>query len=193
MQDFVKAQCNEIAAGFSALKALAPSVEAAARLWIDALRNGGRVLFCGNGGSAADAQHLAAELTGRYEMNRPAMAGIALTTDTSALTAIANDFGYDTVFSRQVEALGRKGDVLYAISTSGNSPNVVLAAEKAKAAGMSVVAVTGANAGKLGAIADVTLNVPAKRTCHVQEMHIAIGHMICFLAEKAIAGQELPQ
>lgn len=193
MQDFVKAQCNEIAAGFSALKALAPSVEAAARLWIDALRNGGKVLFCGNGGSAADAQHLAAELTGRYEMNRPAMAGIALTTDTSALTAIANDFGYDTVFSRQVEALGRKGDVLYAISTSGNSPNVVLAAEKAKAAGMSVVAVTGTNAGKLGAIADVTLNVPAKRTCHVQEMHIAIGHMICFLAEKAVAGQELPQ
>lgn len=190
MQDFVKAQCNEIAAGFSALKALAPSVEAAARLWMDALRRGGKVLFCGNGGSAADAQHLAAELTGRYEMNRPAMAGIALTTDTSAITAIANDFGYDKVFARQVEALGRPGDVLYAISTSGNSPNVVLAAEKAKSMGISVVAVTGADAGRLGALADVALNVPARRTCHVQEMHIAVGHMICSLAEREVCGRE---
>ena len=188
MQEFINAQCDEIAADFVALKALAPSVEAAANLWIDTLRCGGKVLFCGNGGSAADAQHLAAELTGRYEMNRPGMAGLALTTDTSALTAIANDFGYETVFARQVESLGRAGDVLYAISTSGNSPNVLLAAEKAKAMGMAVIAVTGDSGGKLAALADVTLSVPASRACHIQEMHIAIGHMICALAEKAVNG-----
>jgi D-sedoheptulose 7-phosphate isomerase len=118
------------------------------------------------------------------------MAGLALTTDTSAITAIANDFGYETVFARQVEALGRAGDVLYAISTSGNSPNVLLAAEKAKAMGIAVIAVTGASGGKLAALADVTLNVPASRACHIQEMHIAVGHVICALAERALNGQE---
>ena len=121
-------------------------------------------------------------------MNRPGMAGLALTTDTSALTAIANDVGYETVFARQVEALGRPGDVLYAISTSGNSQNVLLAAEKAKSMGIAVVAVTGASGGRLAALADVALCVPASRACHVQEMHIAIGHMICGLVERAANG-----
>lgn len=187
-QDFIRSQCDEIAADFAALKAIAPSVEAAAGLWIDALRRGGKVMFCGNGGSAADAQHLAAELSGRYEMDRPGMAGLALTTDSSALTAIANDFGYETVFARQVEALGRRGDALYAISTSGGSPNVVRAAQKAKSMGISVIAVTGASGGALAELADVALRVPASKANHVQEMHIAVGHMLCGLAERALNG-----
>lgn len=187
-KEFIETQCDEIAACFSSLKKLSPIIDAAARLWIDTLLNNNKILFCGNGGSAADAQHLAAELSGRYEMNRRAMAGLALTTDTSAITAIANDFGYETIFARQVEALGRSGDLLYAISTSGNSPNVLHAVKKAKSMGMTVIAVTGNSSGKIASLADVVLNVPASRTCHIQEMHIAIGHMLCFLTERAING-----
>ena len=119
-------------------------------------------------------------------MNRGAMAGLALTTDTSAITAIANDFGYETIFSRQLEAIGQAGDILYAISTSGNSTNVLRAAEKARSMGITVIAVTGRNAGKLALLADIVLNVPATRTCHVQEMHIGIGHMLCSLVERAL-------
>ena len=181
-------QCDEIAANFSALKSLAPAIKATADMWIEALRRGGKVMFCGNGGSAADAQHLAAELSGRYEMNRPAMAGLALTTDTSAITAISNDLGYETVFARQVEALGRPGDVLYAISTSGNSPNVVMAAEKAKSLGIAVIAATGGNGGKLAKFADILINVPAAKASRIQEMHIAVGHILCSLAERALNG-----
>ena len=122
-------------------------------------------------------------------MDRPGMAGLALTTDTSALTAIANDYGYDRVFARQVEALGRPGDVLYAISTSGNSPNVVAAAETARRLGMKVVAVTGEGGGRLASICDILLAVPASRANHIQEMHIAVGHMICGLVERAVNGR----
>lgn len=186
MRAFVETQCAEIAANFEQLKTLSGSVAAAAELCIASLKAGGKVLFCGNGGSAADAQHLAAELSGRYEMNRPGIAGLALTTDTSALTAIANDFGYDRVFARQVEALGKPGDVLYAISTSGNSPNVVAAIETARALGIRVIAVTGATGGKMREMCDVLLNVPADKAAHIQEMHIAIGHMICGLVERAL-------
>ncbi len=188
MQDFIETQCEEIAADFLSLKSLAPSVAAAAQLWIDALQSGRQVLFCGNGGSAADAQHLAAELTGRYQFNRRPLAGVALTTDTSAITAIANDFGYEDIFSRQVEALGKKGDVLYAISTSGNSSNVLKAIASARALGMKVIAVTGAEGGKMREVCDVLLNVPAPKANHIQEMHIAIGHMICGLTERALCG-----
>lgn len=188
MQNFIKAQCDEIAAGFEALKALAPSIEAAARLWAAALGAGGKVMLCGNGGSAADAQHLAAELTGRYEMNRRGMAGLALTTDTSAITAIANDMGYESVFARQVEALGRPGDVLYAISTSGNSPNVLRAAETAKAMGVAVIGVTGEGGGALAPLSDVLIAVPAKRANHIQELHIAVGHMLCGIVERELNG-----
>lgn len=188
MKRFVEEQCAEIAANFGKLKALGASVAEAAELCVAALRGGGKVMFCGNGGSAADAQHLAAELSGRYEMDRPGMAGLALTTDTSAITAIANDFGYDRVFARQVEALGRPGDVLYAISTSGNSPNVLAAAETARRMGVRVVAVTGAGGGKLRELCDVLLNVPAEGSAHVQEMHIAVGHMICGIVERALNG-----
>ena len=186
MKAFIEAKCTEIAANSERLKALSGAVVAAADLCTAALKAGGKVMFCGNGGSAADAQHLAAELSGRFERNRAGLAGLALTTDTSALTAIANDYGYDRVFARQVEALGRPGDVLYAISTSGNSPNVLAAVEAARARGIRVIAVTGASGGQMRAACDVLLNVPAVAAARVQEMHIAVGHMICGIVEEAL-------
>jgi phosphoheptose isomerase len=168
-------------------------VVAAARLIADSLASGGKVLLCGNGGSAADAQHIAAELTGRYVIERPGMAGIALTTDTSALTAIGNDYGYERVFSRQVEALGRAGDVLVGISTSGGSPNVVAALEVARSIGMQTVALTGARDSRCAELADVTLRSPDVETARIQECHIFFGHVICELldaseAPAAVAG-----
>ena len=179
---------KELVSRYPALAEIEENIERAADLLIETYRNGGKVLICGSGGSAADAQHLAAELTGRYEMDRPGMAGLALTTDTSALTAISNDYGYERVFARQVEALGRPGDVLVAISTSGNSPNVVAAAETARKLGVKTVALAGAGGGKLASVCDVVLAVPATRASHVQEMHIAVGHMICGLVERAANG-----
>ena len=150
----------------------------------EALKAGNKVLFCGNGGSAADAQHLAAELIGRFQKERRSLASIALTTDTSILTAVANDYGYDEVFARQVEGLGRSGDVLIGISTSGNSANVVKAALKARDTGMHTIAFTGEGGGKLKDICDITFVVPSKVTARIQEMHIMVGHIICELVEK---------
>lgn len=149
-----------------------------------ALAAGNKVLFCGNGGSAADAQHLAAELIGRFQKERRSLASIALTTDTSILTAVANDYGYDEVFARQVEGLGRAGDVLIGISTSGNSANVVKAALKARDTGMHTIAFTGEGGGKLQDICDITLVIPSKVTARIQEMHILVGHIICELVEE---------
>jgi D-sedoheptulose 7-phosphate isomerase len=168
------------------MTAQSAAIARAGALIAEALRAGGKLLLCGNGGSAADAQHIAAELTGRFQLNRPALAAIALTTDTSALTAIANDFGYDVIFSRQVEALGRKGDVLLAISTSGNSPNVVLAADKARAQGMAVIGMTGPSGGKLADRADINLASPGRTTDRIQELHITVGHILCALVESAL-------
>lgn len=150
----------------------------------EALKTGNKVLFCGNGGSAADAQHLAAELIGRFQKERRSLASIALTTDTSILTAVANDYGYDEVFARQVEGLGRSGDVLIGISTSGNSANVVKAALKARDTGMHTIAFTGEGGGKLKDICDITFAVPSKVTARIQEMHIMVGHIICELVEE---------
>ena len=150
----------------------------------EALKAGNQVLFCGNGGSAADAQHLAAELIGRFQKERRSLASIALTTDTSILTAVANDYGYDEVFARQVEGLGRSGDVLIGISTSGNSANVVKAALKARDTGMHTIAFTGEGGGKLKDICDITFAVPSKVTARIQEMHIMVGHIICELVEE---------
>ena len=150
----------------------------------EALKAGNKVLFCGNGGSAADAQHLAAELIGRFQKERRSLASIALTTDTSILTAVANDYGYDEVFARQVEGLGRSGDVLIGISTSGNSANVVKAALKARDTGMYTIAFTGEGGGKLKDICDITFAVPSKVTARIQEMHIMVGHIICELVEE---------
>ena len=149
------------------------------------LSQGGKILIAGNGGSAADAQHIAAELVGRFEKARPGMAAIALTTDTSALTAIANDFGYDQVFARQVEGLGNKGDVFIGISTSGSSGNIVTAVEASKNKGLTNIAFCGSG-GKLPGLCDVAICVPSDRTATIQESHIMIGHMLCALIEADI-------
>jgi D-sedoheptulose 7-phosphate isomerase len=152
---------------------------------VESIRAGGKIMFCGNGGSAADSQHLAAELVGRQNYNRAPAAGLALTVDTSALTAIGNDYGYEMVFSRQVEALGNAGDVLIGISTSGRSPNVVRAIEAAKAKGITTVSFTGAEPRDM-AIADIRLNVPADETAKIQELHITCGHIVFALAERIL-------
>jgi len=143
-----------------------------------ALRAGGKVLVCGNGGSAADAQHFAAELVGRFERERQGLAAIALTTDSSNLTAIANDYGYDRVFARQVEALARDGDVLYGISTSGNSPNVVAAMHRGRDAGCYCVGFTGRGGGELASVADVTVRAPSDRVARIQEVHEICLHAL---------------
>lgn len=173
-----------IVENFSKLKNLSPCIEAIARAWIASLEQGNKIMFCGNGGSAADSQHLAAELVGRYKINRAALPGMSLTVDTSALTAIGNDFGYDQVFIRQVEGLGKAGDCLVGISTSGNSQNIVNAFQKAKEMGIKTIALTGEGGGKMKEIADICLNVPSNITNNIQEMHIACGHILCDIVEK---------
>ena len=178
---------NETEQNFAALKTNVGPIVAAARVMEGCLREGGKVMFCGNGGSAADAQHLAAELMGRFLNDRAPMASIALTVDTSALTAIGNDYGFDEVFARQVRGLGRAGDVLVGISTSGNSANIVAAFEAAREIGIHTVALTGGGGGKIGAIADSLINVPSLSTPRIQELHIAIGHTICELLEDALS------
>jgi D-sedoheptulose 7-phosphate isomerase len=140
---------------------------------------GGKIFFFGNGGSAADAQHLATELTARYKKDRAAIAAIALTTDTSALTAIGNDYGFERLFSRQIEALGRKGDLAIGISTSGNSPNVLKAFEQCRAMGITTVGFTGQTGGKMLPLCDIALRVPSTTTARIQEMHITLGQMLC--------------
>ena len=162
------------------------AIVAAAERLAAAVRGGGKVLFCGNGGSAGDCQHIATELVVRLtsKFERPAIAAIALTTDTSLLTACANDYGYDRVFSRQVEALGRPGDVLVAITTSGKSPNVRLAMEQARAQGVATVLLSAGDGGPCAAFADTAVLVPARETSHIQESHIAIGHILCELVER---------
>lgn len=149
-----------------------------------ALKNHGKILICGNGGSAADAQHFAAELTGRYKMERRALGAIALSTDTSALTAIGNDYGFDYVFSRQVEALAQKGDVLFGISTSGNSQNVILAMQKARELGCKIIMLSGRDGGKMKDLSDVKIIIPSFDTPRIQEMHIFVIHSLCEMIEK---------
>ena len=163
-----------------------PEIDAAGRLIWEALKSGKKILLCGNGGSAADAQHIAAELVGRYEQQRRAFPAISLTTDTSALTALSNDFGYEEVFSRQVAALANAGDVLIAISTSGKSPSVVKAADQARATGCSTIALTGCSGEPLASHCDLVVVVPSSRTSRVQEAHITIGHLWCEMIDKAL-------
>jgi D-sedoheptulose 7-phosphate isomerase len=152
------------------------------------LREGGTLFFAGNGGSAADAQHLATEYVVRYQTTRPAMRALALTTDTSLLTACANDLGFDEIFARQVEALGEPGDLLILHSTSGESPNVIRAAQAARARGVGVVAFLGKGGGHLKALADVALVIPTDETARIQELHLAIEHVICDLVEERLKG-----
>ena len=165
-----------------AAQVLAEPTAQAAELLFNTLANDGKFLICGNGGSAADAQHFAAEMTGRFEKERMELAAIALTTDTSALTAIGNDYGFDHIFSKQVRALGRTGDVLVGISTSGNSGNVIEAIHAAHQNGMKVIAMTGRDGGKIAQMlqeGDVLLNVPYPRTARIQEVHILLIHAMC--------------
>ena len=154
-------------------------IEKASVIIVDALKNGNKILLCGNGGSAADAQHIAAELTGRYKTERRGLPGIALTTDTSALTAIGNDYGYDRVFDRQVESLATKGDVIIGISTSGNSKNVISALKLGREMGCKTVGLTGRDGGSMNEVCDINLIVPSENTPRIQEMHILFGHTIC--------------
>lgn len=166
-------------AAIESVIAQSDKIEASIYLLVTSLKTGGKVLWCGNGGSAADAQHMAAELMVRYVKNRKPLASIALTTDTSLITAHSNDFEYETLFERQVEALAKSGDVLIAISTSGNSQNVTLAAKQAKKMGVKVVVVTGNKTSQLTELADVCLFVQAEQTARIQEGHILIGHLLC--------------
>lgn len=154
-------------------------IETAAIIIIDALKNGNKILLCGNGGSAADAQHIAAELTGRYKTERRGLPGIALTTDTSALTAIGNDYGYNRIFDRQVESLASRGDVIIGISTSGNSKNVISALKLGQELGCKTVGFTGRDGGEMNKVCDINLIVPSDNTPRIQEIHILFGHTIC--------------
>ncbi|HEX3645568.1 MAG TPA: SIS domain-containing protein [Vicinamibacterales bacterium] len=162
-----------------------PVLEAAAAI-AGALKAGGKLLLFGNGGSAADAQHVAAELVGRFERERPAMAAIALTTDTSVLTSVANDYAFDRVFARQLEGLGRKGDVALGLSTSGASPNVVAGLVAARALGLQTIALTGADGGAVGRAAAMHVNVPSDSAARVQEVHRTVLHVICDIVESRV-------
>ncbi|MBI5901456.1 MAG: phosphoheptose isomerase [Rhodocyclales bacterium] len=176
----------------AALTAMAGPIETAVRAMVASLKAGGKVMACGNGGSAADSQHFAAELLNRFEKERPPLAAVALTTDTSTLTSIANDYRYEDVFAKQVQALGKPGDVLLAISTSGNSPNVIEAIHAAHAKGITVVALTGKQGGKMTALlapTDIHLCVPADRTARIQEVHLLTIHCLCDGIDALILGE----
>ena len=176
-----------------AMEVLAGPLSETGQLMAGCLKNGGKILACGNGGSAGDAQHFSAELLNRFEMERAPLAAVALTTDSSTLTAIANDYHYDEVFSKQVSGLGREGDVLLAISTSGNSPNVLRAIEAAHERGMKVVALTGKNGGKMPALlrdGDINLCVPSDSTARIQEVHLICLHCICDAIDCLLLGVE---
>ena len=165
---------------------LLKSVAQVAELIEDALRSGHKILFCGNGGSAADAQHLAAELSGRFYFDRPPLPAEALHCNTSYLTAVANDYGYDEIYARIVRGSGNKGDILIGLSTSGNSENILKAFDVAQKKGLKIIAFTGENGGKMKAYADILLNIPSHDTPRIQEAHITLGHIICELVEVAL-------
>lgn len=188
--DPIRAQFEEsIAVKREALQTLIPVVHRAGELLTDILRGGGKVLSCGNGGSAGDAQHFSSELLNRFERERPGLPAVALTTDSSTVTSIANDYAYEQVFSKQVLALGRAGDALLAISTSGSSPNVVAAIGAAHARGMRVVALTGRDGGAMAAALDrddVEIRVPATRTARIQEVHLLVIHCLCDAIDRAL-------
>lgn len=187
MQDFIAGELRKTASVIGALVAdaeLARTIETVARLCVKALRDGNKILLAGNGGSAADAQHLAAELVSRFYFDRPGLPAVALTTDTSALTAIGNDYGFERLFSRQIDALGRKGDVFIGLSTSGNSPNILKALDEARLKGLVTVGLTGQGGGRMAALCDHCLRMPSSETPRIQEGHIVVGHTVCALIER---------
>jgi D-sedoheptulose 7-phosphate isomerase len=189
MRDQIKSWITESAGVKQAMLAddqLLSRLEQVSNLFIKCFQKSGKVLFCGNGGSAADAQHIAAELSGRYKLDRKPLFAEALHVNSSFMTAVANDYAYDEVYARMVEAAGRTGDILVAISTSGNSSNVIKAMQRAKGAGMTVVGMTGSTGGEMKDLCDVLLNVPSTNTPRIQEAHILMGHIICELTEKGL-------
>ena len=188
MQSIIKFEFEEhLKTSQATFESIGHSVEVAAKLCLDCLKNGNKILLFGNGGSAADAQHIAAELVGRYKTERKGLAAIALTTDTSALTAISNDFGYDCVFDRQVEALANTGDVAIGISTGGSSANVTSALKLAKDLDCKTIGFSGRGGGEMNELCDINIVVPAQDTARIQEMHIVIGHTICHLIDLAFS------
>lgn len=185
MKTFIESEFNAHLQSAQKIFSLTEQIQKAASLLTQSLAQGRKILICGNGGSAADAQHFAAELTGRYKRERKGLAGIALSVDTSALTAIGNDYGFEFVFSRQVEALARKGDVFFGISTSGNSANVLQAAKVARDIGCGIIGLSGRDGGKLNEICDINLIMPDNDTPRIQELHILVIHILCDIIEKA--------
>lgn len=189
MQERIRVTLAEHIETIHALADLTDEIAALAERGVTTLKAGGRILWMGNGGSAADAQHLAAELVGRFERERRGLASIALTTDTSILTSVANDCGFEQIFARQVEAIGRAGDLLIGLSTSGNSPNVLRAMAVAGGLGLLRVGLTGADGGALCKSCELCVRVPSRRTARIQEAHLLIGHLLCDAIETALAGE----
>ncbi len=189
MKPFIDTELDKAIDLMRALRAdgaLIETLERAAEAGIHALRDGRKVMFCGNGGSAADAQHLAAELVGKLGYDRPGLAAVSLTTDTSILTAIGNDYGYEDVFHRQIEAIGREGDVLVGLSTSGRSRNVVKAFRTARQRRIVTIGMTGSSGGDMPALSDYCLRMPSDETQKIQEAHIVVGHIFCGLIERSL-------
>ncbi len=193
LDDIIKAIKEEHLSGLRALLGQGEIIKHVADMIVSALRDGRKVLIAGNGGSAADSQHFAAELVGRFERERGAFSAIALTTDTSILTAVGNDYGFGEVFRRQVVGLGRAGDIFIGISTSGNSENVIRATETAKGLGLVTVSFTGRDGGRLRDISNYNINIPLKRTARIQELHIILIHLLCELIENALTEQGTPE
>ena len=193
MKHIVQKQLAQSIATMQAVLAdetISETLATVAKLTAKAMESGHKLLVAGNGGSAADAQHLVAEFVVRFTVNRPALRAIALTTDSSILTAAGNDFGFDQIFSRQLEALGQPGDVFLGISTSGNSKNIVAALHAAKKFGISTIALTGNDGGAMRPLADLSIVIPSNTTMNIQESHLALEHIFCMLVERCIFGQE---
>ena len=183
MKTIIDEYLSEVSKNFENLKNQSDNIEKAANIIIEALEKNNKIIFCGNGGSAGDSQHLAAELMGRYKKDRKPLPAIALTVDTSAITAIGNDYGFNKVFSRQLEGVGIKGDVLIAISTSGKSGNIIDAVNVAKKMNITVISLTGKDRSTLSENSNISIMAPSSETNHIQEMHITIGHLICGIVE----------
>lgn len=193
MHSLIESEIQKLSSLLTAVQADTVLLETADRIanaCIHALKNRGKILFAGNGGSAADAQHLAAELVSRLRYNRPGLAAIALTTDTSALTAIGNDYAFENIFSRQVESLAQPGDVLIGITTSGKSPNILKALQVAKDKGVTAIGLTGAYTAHMAECCDFILSVPSRETPKIQECHIMFGHIICAIIEDVLFGEK---
>ena len=189
MKKKIKNYLQNVSNNFKLLESQSDNIQIATNIMIEALNSKNKIIYCGNGGSAADSQHLSAELMGRYKLDRKPLPAISLTVDTSAITAIGNDYGFEHIFSRQLEGIGNKGDVLYATSTSGESKNVIKAIEKAKEIGIKVICVTGKDNNKMAEISNITIHAQSNETNHIQEMHIAIGQLICGIIEEELFGQ----